>query len=146
MLFHHLEEILTLLFILCQFQVKLFHQCDASPGQVVGDTQMCHIPGGGDITLVFGVIPTRPRPVDDGLLSTDPASCCDDQGMSPPPEMWHICVSPTTWPSEASRSALMEQFNLKLTQDEQQRQYLLQVVEKKHRQRHPDATKPVMTG
>ena len=39
--------------------------------------------------------------------------------------------------------ALMKQFNLKLTQDEQQR--LLQMV-KKHRHRYPDATKPVMTG
>ena len=39
----------------------------------------------------------------------------------------------------------MEQFNLKLIQDEQQRQYLLRVLEKL-RQRYLDATKPVMTG
>ena len=38
---HHLEEILTLLVILCQFQVKLLHQRDASLGQIVGDTQTC---------------------------------------------------------------------------------------------------------
>ena len=53
-LLHHLEEILTLLFFLCQFQVKLLHQCDTSLGQIVGDTQMCHLLCSGGITLVVG--------------------------------------------------------------------------------------------
>ena len=41
--------------------------------------------------------------------------------------------------------ALMKQFNLKLTKDGQQRQYLFQVMDK-HRQRFPDARKPVTSG
>ena len=60
-LLHHLEETLTLLFMQCQFQVKLLHQRDASFGQIVGDTHMCHFLGCGDITLVVGAIPTRSR-------------------------------------------------------------------------------------
>ena len=51
-LLNHLKEVLTLLFILCQFQVKLLHQRDASLGQFVGDTRMCHLLCGGDTTLV----------------------------------------------------------------------------------------------
>ena len=54
MLLHHLEEILTLLFILCQIQIKLLHQRDASLGQFAGDTQRCHLLCGGDITLFVG--------------------------------------------------------------------------------------------
>ena len=53
-LLHHLEEILTLLFIMCPFQAALLHQRDASLGQIVGDTQMCHLLCGGDLTLVVG--------------------------------------------------------------------------------------------
>ena len=51
---YHLKEVLTLLLILYQFQVKLLHQRDASLGQFVGDTQMCHLLCGGDTTLVVG--------------------------------------------------------------------------------------------
>ncbi|KAF0295063.1 hypothetical protein FJT64_007354 [Amphibalanus amphitrite] len=80
--------------------------------------------------------------IDDGFLETDPAEWHDDSR--------YVAAAGkangiTVVNNFAERGvALMEAYNLTLTKDEDQRQYILQVVEA-HRGRFPNASKGTVT-
>ncbi|KAG0710601.1 hypothetical protein GWK47_022451 [Chionoecetes opilio] len=79
--------------------------------------------------------------LDAGLLAVDPTACLDNPGYTAAA----ACVKELRTVNDfPERGFALMQVNLALTKNEEQRQFLLQVVEE-HRRKYPDARKATVT-